>query len=178
MEKILEPGEQLPKIWPVAGTTGYDAMREVNGVLLDSDREAELTALYVRLTGDERTIAEHVEQGKRMVVQTLLPAEVRRMAALVPEVPDAGAGPRRARGRLSGVPLLPAATASEQLDEAVATAPSAAGRELADTFDGAGPPAARPGSTSSPGGCSSSAAPPWPRASRTPRTTATPGSSR
>ena len=49
------------------------------------------TELYQRLTGDQRSIAEHIEQGKRMVVQTLLPAEVRRMAALVPEVADAGA---------------------------------------------------------------------------------------
>ena len=41
--------------WPVAGTTGYDAMREVNGVFVDPDGEAELTALYPRLTGDQRT---------------------------------------------------------------------------------------------------------------------------
>ena len=29
VEKILEAGEELPTSWPVAGTTGYDAMREV-----------------------------------------------------------------------------------------------------------------------------------------------------
>ena len=29
------PGEELPPSWPVAGTTGYDAMREVNGVFVD-----------------------------------------------------------------------------------------------------------------------------------------------
>ena len=34
VEKILEPGEELPP-WPVAGTTGYDAMREVGGLLVD-----------------------------------------------------------------------------------------------------------------------------------------------
>ena len=39
MEKILEPGEVLPD-WPVAGTTGYDAMREVNGVFVDPAGEA------------------------------------------------------------------------------------------------------------------------------------------
>ncbi len=94
--------------WPVAGTTGYDAMREVNGVFVDPDREPELTALYARLTGDERTIAEHVEQGKRMVVDTLLPAEVRRMAALVPEVPDAGPALAEVAVGVRGLPLLPA----------------------------------------------------------------------
>jgi (1->4)-alpha-D-glucan 1-alpha-D-glucosylmutase len=91
VEKILELGEELPKTWPVAGTTGYDAMREVNGVFIDHDHEPEFTALYSRLTGDRGTIGDHIEAGKRLVVNTLLPAEVRRMAALAPEVPDAGA---------------------------------------------------------------------------------------
>jgi (1->4)-alpha-D-glucan 1-alpha-D-glucosylmutase len=90
VEKILEPGEELPRAWPVAGTTGYDAMREVNGVFIDHDREADFTALYVRLTGDQRTNADHIEAGKRLAVTTLLPAEVRRMAALAPEIPNAG----------------------------------------------------------------------------------------
>jgi (1->4)-alpha-D-glucan 1-alpha-D-glucosylmutase len=92
VEKILEPGEKLPADWPVEGTTGYDAMREVNGLFVDGGHEPELTRLYQRLTGDERTIADHVEAGKRMVVADLLPAEIRRMAALAPEIEDAAAG--------------------------------------------------------------------------------------
>ena len=91
VEKILEAGEELPPGWPVAGTTGYDAMREVNGLFVDPHQAGEFTELYQRLTGDQRSFAEHVEQGKRMVVTSLLPAEVRRMAALAPEVTDAGA---------------------------------------------------------------------------------------
>ena len=50
----------------------------------------EFTALYQRLTGDQRTIGDHIEAGKRLVVNTLLPAEVRRMVALAPEIADAG----------------------------------------------------------------------------------------
>ncbi|MFL6027122.1 MAG: malto-oligosyltrehalose synthase [Friedmanniella sp.] len=92
VEKILEPGEKLPADWPVEGTTGYDAMREVNGLFVDGGHEAELTSLYQRLTGDDRSIADHVEAGKRMVVADLLPAEIRRMAALAPEIDDAAAG--------------------------------------------------------------------------------------
>jgi (1->4)-alpha-D-glucan 1-alpha-D-glucosylmutase len=90
VEKILEPSEELPNTWPVAGTTGYDAIREVNGVFIDHDHEPEFTALYQRLTGDQRAIVDHIEAGKRLVVNTLLPAEVRRMAALAPEIPKAG----------------------------------------------------------------------------------------
>ena len=91
VEKILEPGERMPADWPVAGTTGYDAMREVNGVFIDRAQEGRFTELYRRLTGDDLTISQHIEQGKRMVVTELLPAEIRRMAALAPDQPDAGA---------------------------------------------------------------------------------------
>jgi (1->4)-alpha-D-glucan 1-alpha-D-glucosylmutase len=89
VEKILESGEELPASWPVAGTTGYDAMREVNGVFIDPDHERDFTVLYQRLTGDQGMISDHIEAGKRMAVEVLLPAEVRRMGALVPDVPDA-----------------------------------------------------------------------------------------
>ncbi|HEY0238055.1 MAG TPA: malto-oligosyltrehalose synthase [Friedmanniella sp.] len=90
VEKILEPGEELPASWPVAGTTGYDAMFEVDGVFTDDDTEPELTALYRRLTSDEQEISDHIETGKQRVVDVLLPAELRRMAALAPDVPEAG----------------------------------------------------------------------------------------
>ena len=88
VEKILEPGERLPD-WPVAGTTGYDAMREANAVFVDAAAEVRFSELYSRLTGDAADLAEHVEAGKRLVVERLLVAEQRRMAALVPELPDA-----------------------------------------------------------------------------------------
>ena len=32
VEKILGEGEQLPRSWPVAGTTGYDFLNLVNGL--------------------------------------------------------------------------------------------------------------------------------------------------
>ncbi|HLL62839.1 MAG TPA: malto-oligosyltrehalose synthase, partial [Propionibacteriaceae bacterium] len=132
VEKILEAGEELPKSWPVAGTTGYDAMQEVNGVFVDPDSEPALTALYRRLTGDQRSIEEHIEQGKRMVVGELLPAEVHRMAALVPEVPDAGpALAEVAVGFHVYRSYLPDGV--ERLDEALATA-TARRPELADTL--------------------------------------------
>jgi (1->4)-alpha-D-glucan 1-alpha-D-glucosylmutase len=35
VEKILSDGEHLPAAWPVAGTTGYDALRHVDGLFTD-----------------------------------------------------------------------------------------------------------------------------------------------
>ena len=91
MEKILEHGEVLPAHWPVEGTTGYDALVEACGVFLDPAAEAPLTAAYQRLTGDVRTSPEHVAIGKRNGVETILRAEVNRLARLVPDVEHAAA---------------------------------------------------------------------------------------
>ncbi|MVA76842.1 malto-oligosyltrehalose synthase [Auraticoccus sp. F435] len=84
-EKILEPGEELPD-WPVQGTSGYDAMTEVNQVFVDRAAEEEMTRLYTDLTGDTRTMHDAVREGKRHVVATLFGSELARIAALVPEL--------------------------------------------------------------------------------------------
>ncbi|MGI3784169.1 MAG: malto-oligosyltrehalose synthase [Janthinobacterium lividum] len=136
VEKILEPGEQLPP-WPVEGTTGYDAMREVNGVFIDDAAEPHLTALYQRLTGDELSIGDHVEAGKRMVDELLLPAEVSRMARLVPEVD--GAAPAIAEVAIAFDvyrSYLPAG--ADHLDAALALAAERR-PALAATLDALGP---------------------------------------
>jgi (1->4)-alpha-D-glucan 1-alpha-D-glucosylmutase len=86
VEKILEPGEELPDDWPVDGTTGYDALAEVGGLFVDTSAESSLGALYRELTGDEADFAEHVARGKRQAVTTILQAEVSRMARLAPGI--------------------------------------------------------------------------------------------
>ncbi|MDX3534901.1 malto-oligosyltrehalose synthase [Streptomyces sp. MB09-01] len=51
VEKILARHERLPPAWPVAGTTGYDALHRVDGVFTDPAGAAELAARYGRSTG-------------------------------------------------------------------------------------------------------------------------------
>ncbi|WP_370150374.1 malto-oligosyltrehalose synthase [Streptacidiphilus sp. EB129] len=46
VEKILTGDERLPPDWPCAGTTGYDALRRVDGVLTDAAGLPALTAGY------------------------------------------------------------------------------------------------------------------------------------
>ena len=124
VEKILEPGEELPP-WPVDGTTGYDAMTEVDAVFLDPSAGAALTDLYRSLTGDERDFAQHVETGKRMMATTSLQAEVSRIARLFDDAAIAGHGPDELRTAIAELavafPLyrsyLPRGT--EDLDQAV-----------------------------------------------------------
>ncbi|MGJ5758039.1 malto-oligosyltrehalose synthase [Streptomyces galbus] len=46
VEKILADGEHLPPTWPVAGTTGYDALRHVDGLFADPAGAGELVTRY------------------------------------------------------------------------------------------------------------------------------------
>ncbi|EST34684.1 alpha-amylase [Streptomyces roseochromogenus subsp. oscitans DS 12.976] len=46
VEKILADGERLPESWPVAGTTGYDALRQVDGLFTDRTGAYELAGRY------------------------------------------------------------------------------------------------------------------------------------
>jgi (1->4)-alpha-D-glucan 1-alpha-D-glucosylmutase len=86
VEKILEPGEQLPGSWPVEGTTGYDALAEVDGVLVDPAGEAAFTALDTALTGVQTSWTQLVHDCKLDVATGMLGSELRRLAALAPDI--------------------------------------------------------------------------------------------
>ena len=86
VEKILGPDEELDPTLPVAGTTGYDALREVGGVFVDPAGERPLTELYAELTGtdaDAETIDAAGRDSKRHVALTSLRPELKRIAGLL-----------------------------------------------------------------------------------------------
>ncbi|MCJ1680169.1 malto-oligosyltrehalose synthase, partial [Streptomyces sp. APSN-46.1] len=51
VEKILSRQERLPPGWPVAGTTGYDALLRTDGLFADPAGVRELAVRYGRFTG-------------------------------------------------------------------------------------------------------------------------------
>ena len=92
VEKILEAGETLPADWDCAGTTGYDALRMVDGLFLDPGAAAPLTAEYARFgrrAGAEAVplrFADVAAVAKREAADTMLSAEVTRLARLAVDV--------------------------------------------------------------------------------------------
>ena len=92
VEKILEPGEELPRSWAVEGTTGYDALADVDGVLIDPAGQAAFTALDTELTGCHTDWPQLVHDCKLDVATGMLGSELRRLAALAPEIPQAAGG--------------------------------------------------------------------------------------
>ncbi|WP_137160680.1 malto-oligosyltrehalose synthase [Blastococcus sp. CCUG 61487] len=87
VEKILEPGEDLPEDWSTAGTTGYDALTEVDRVLVDPAGEPALTALDTELAGQPVDYAQLVHDCKREVTDGMLGSEVARLVRVIGELP-------------------------------------------------------------------------------------------
>ena len=92
VEKILETGETLPVDWACAGTTGYDALKLIDGLFLDPAGADPLTAEYARFTrraGDDpvaRRFSGVAVAAKREVATGTLAAEVTRLARLLGSV--------------------------------------------------------------------------------------------
>ncbi|MGC5077404.1 malto-oligosyltrehalose synthase [Agrococcus sp. DT81.2] len=79
VEKILEPGEELPR-WATAGTTGYDTLGAIDRVLTDASAADALDALDARLRGGERVDWAELTHGtKRGIADGILRAEVLRL---------------------------------------------------------------------------------------------------
>ncbi|AXJ08236.1 malto-oligosyltrehalose synthase [Arthrobacter sp. PM3] len=89
IEKILEPGEALPAGFQCEGTTGYDALADVDRVFVDAAGQGQLDALDAELRGGQAADYEEMIHGtKRRITDGILHAEMLRLARLVP----AGAG--------------------------------------------------------------------------------------
>ena len=88
VEKILEHGEVLPPWWETDGTTGYDALAEIDRVLIDPAGEAGLAGLDDALRGGLTPAYRDVIHGtKRMIADTIQQAEIARLVrALQPAV--------------------------------------------------------------------------------------------
>jgi (1->4)-alpha-D-glucan 1-alpha-D-glucosylmutase len=80
VEKILMPGEMLPPTWPCAGTTGYDAIRAIQGAIappLGDELSERWTAV-----GGEPSYRQTEIASKRQVIRDLFAPELRRLTAL------------------------------------------------------------------------------------------------
>ncbi|MCH1884064.1 malto-oligosyltrehalose synthase [Agrococcus sp. ARC_14] len=79
VEKILEPGEELPR-WAAAGTTGYDTLGLIDRLLTDGSSADALDALDTRLRGGEAVDWQAMTHTtKRAIADGILRAEVLRL---------------------------------------------------------------------------------------------------
>ena len=79
VEKILAHRERLPSSWPVDGTTGYDFLNQVEAALLSPQGAAEMEAAWLGQDAPTRSFEETAQAGKRLVLESLLTADLSRL---------------------------------------------------------------------------------------------------
>jgi (1->4)-alpha-D-glucan 1-alpha-D-glucosylmutase len=77
VEKILSGAEKLPREWPVAGTTGYEYLNAVNRLFVNPQGAREIEEIYYRFLGRELNYEDLTYEKKKLVMSTLLSAEMR-----------------------------------------------------------------------------------------------------
>lgn len=88
-EKILEPGEWLRPEWPIEGTSGYDFMNTVLGVLVQPTGLEVLGEHYAAFTGDATPFPVVAHNSKLTVAQEALGSDVNRLASIFVEICEA-----------------------------------------------------------------------------------------
>jgi (1->4)-alpha-D-glucan 1-alpha-D-glucosylmutase len=77
VEKILARGESLPSDWPVAGTTGYDFLNNLNCFFVNPLGTEKLEQIYFKFLGKSLVYEEVLYHKKKSVMTTLLGVEMR-----------------------------------------------------------------------------------------------------
>ncbi len=75
VEKILEPGETLPRTWAVQGTSGYDFVHFANQFFIQPKNKARFDALYADFIGGRVSPNQIVYEAKRNVMLSSLSSE-------------------------------------------------------------------------------------------------------
>jgi (1->4)-alpha-D-glucan 1-alpha-D-glucosylmutase len=88
VEKILEPGEELPPSWQVAGTVGYELARATTGLLVDPASKKAFDDLYARFTGEETDFHELVYEKKQLIMRVALASEVNVLAEAINRISE------------------------------------------------------------------------------------------
>lgn len=86
VEKILTGKERLRSTWPVQGTTGYDFLNAVSGVLVNDAAAGAFTELYVLFTKRDNDYVAEMISKKKQVVDELFSADLGRAANLFVDV--------------------------------------------------------------------------------------------
>jgi len=86
VEKILGFDEDLPALWPVQGTTGYEFLNYLNGIFCARQQRRTFNQIYSRFTGIETSCAELVVEKKRLIIGKYMAGDVENLAFVLRSV--------------------------------------------------------------------------------------------
>ncbi len=86
VEKILELKEQLPDVWPIQGTSGYEFLNYINGIFCQSESEKRFTDIYTKITGVESKYPQLCFEKKQLIVEKNLAGDVDNLAQILKRI--------------------------------------------------------------------------------------------
>lgn len=88
VEKILAPFEKLEENWAVHGTTGYDFMNEVLGVLIQGENDEQFTRIYDEFVGEHSSYEEMKLKSKFTILAMVLASELNMLAHRLSQIAE------------------------------------------------------------------------------------------
>ncbi|GAB6845003.1 hypothetical protein JCM2811A_40050 [Methylorubrum rhodinum] len=88
VEKILEPGEKL-RDWPVAGTTGYDVLNQLDGILVDQGLKPRIEKFYQWATEVDEPYGFQFRAAKAEILEISFASELEVMTGDLKQIADA-----------------------------------------------------------------------------------------
>jgi malto-oligosyltrehalose synthase/4-alpha-glucanotransferase len=82
VEKILQPDESVPSIWPIQGNTGYDFLAIVNNLFTNRSSEEDFTRYYNALIEDDTAIYDQIREKKGLIFNQFMGGELENLYQL------------------------------------------------------------------------------------------------
>ncbi|MGV2828572.1 malto-oligosyltrehalose synthase [Myxosarcina sp. GI1(2024)] len=86
VEKILELTEDLPPEWPIQGTSGYEFLNYVNGILCCQAHERDFSRIYRSFMGSTATYDDLVYEKKALILEKNLAGDLDNLAQILKKV--------------------------------------------------------------------------------------------
>ncbi len=86
VEKILQPGENLPSVWQMQGTSGYDYMNFINGIFCQMDSQERFDQIYFDITGNDTPFEELVAEKKHLIIDKNLAGDIDNLAVSMKKI--------------------------------------------------------------------------------------------
>ncbi len=83
VEKILELNEDIPSLWAVQGTTGYDFLNHVNGIFCDEKNGRAFNRLYYGFTGFKTSYESMLYEKKKLIIEKDMTGDIDNLAHLL-----------------------------------------------------------------------------------------------
>jgi malto-oligosyltrehalose synthase/4-alpha-glucanotransferase len=82
VEKILEPGEELDRSWPIQGATGYEFLAMVNNLFTNRAAKNKFDKFYRSFTGDNTDLQQQIIDKKSYILYNHMQGELNNLLNL------------------------------------------------------------------------------------------------